>query len=80
MKLFPLPVLTKTYNFMFVTLFCILKRFDYEGANTPVNREEMACEEAELGPVGFGHKMEAQQQLHEQVMSALVITKQNVHV
>lgn len=40
----------------------------------------MACEEAELGPDGFEQKMEAQQQLHEQVMPALVITEQNVHV
>lgn len=39
----------------------------------------MACEEAELGTDGFEQKMEAQQQLQEQVMSALVITKQNVH-
>lgn len=30
----------------------------------------MACEEAELGPDGFEHKMEAQRQLHEEVMSA----------
>lgn len=40
----------------------------------------MACEEAELGPDGFEQKMEAQRQLHEQVMSALLKTKQNLHV
>lgn len=35
----------------------------------------MACEEAELGPDGFEQKMKAQQQLQEQVMSSLVITR-----
>lgn len=33
----------------------------------------MVCEEAELGPDGYEQKMKAQQQLQEQVMSALVI-------
>ncbi|CAN6969908.1 unnamed protein product [Brassica rapa subsp. trilocularis] len=34
-------------------------------------KEEMACEEAELGPDGFQQKMEAQQQLHEQQLEML---------
>ncbi|KAH0908409.1 hypothetical protein HID58_031730 [Brassica napus] len=34
-------------------------------------KEEMACEEAELGPDGFEQKMEAQRQLHEQQLEML---------
>ncbi|XP_023638213.1 uncharacterized protein LOC17884864 isoform X1 [Capsella rubella] len=35
-------------------------------------REEMACEEAELGPEGFEQKMIAQQQLQEQQLEMLM--------
>ncbi|BAB01086.1 unnamed protein product [Arabidopsis thaliana] len=44
----------------------------YEGLISQFNREEMACEEAELGQDGFEQKMKALQQLQEQVMLALV--------
>lgn len=50
-------------------------------ADIPVNREEMACEEAELGPDCFQQKMEAQQQLHEQVKCQVWwLPNKNVHV
>lgn len=32
------------------------------------NSEELACDEAELGPEGFAEKLHSQQELHEQVV------------
>ncbi|XP_024007210.1 uncharacterized protein LOC18012470 isoform X2 [Eutrema salsugineum] len=36
-----------------------------------LSKEEMACEEAELGPDGFEQKMKAQQQLQQQLQKQL---------
>lgn len=49
----------------------------YEGLIILFNREEMACEEAELGPDGFEQKMKAQQQLQEQVNISFGYYKKN---
>lgn len=39
----------------------------------PSDSEEMACDEAELGPEEFTEKMLNQQKLHEQVLSSYIL-------
>ena len=39
------------------------------------DREEMACDEAELGPDEFTERMHSQQKLHEQVIFLKLVMK-----